>query len=186
MKARRHNRFTYRMEFAVIRIRDWISPPTKALADVGLRAGMTVLDFGCGPGGFSLAAAQLVGPEGRVYALDIQPLALKSVRRAAARRGLGNILALDGSRLTEVPEGGVDMVLLFDVLHIGPQPGSARAMLDAAHHVLKPDGVLCVRDHHLHDEALANAVTGGGLFAAAGREGATFLFAPKKTGKAAT
>jgi predicted methyltransferase len=64
--AQRHSSFTYRMELIVIRLRDLVRSPTKVLMEAGVRPGMVVLDFGCGPGGFSLAAARLVGKEGRV------------------------------------------------------------------------------------------------------------------------
>lgn len=54
--------FSFRLMSAEFRIRDWLHPPIKILQEAGVHRGMTVLDFGCGPGGFSLAAAQLVGP----------------------------------------------------------------------------------------------------------------------------
>lgn len=45
------------------RLRDWLHPLAGILHEAGVRPGMTVLDFGCGPGGLSLAAARLVGPD---------------------------------------------------------------------------------------------------------------------------
>ncbi len=48
-KERKHNRFTYRMEMTVIRVRDLIRPPAKVLLGLGVQTGMTVPDFGCGP-----------------------------------------------------------------------------------------------------------------------------------------
>jgi len=83
----------------VFRLRDMVRPPAKILAEAKLQPGMTVLDFGCGPGGFSLAAARSVGPEGRVYAVDIHPLAVRSVQRAAARQGLDNVRTIRGGTL---------------------------------------------------------------------------------------
>jgi ubiquinone/menaquinone biosynthesis C-methylase UbiE len=163
-KTRKHNWLTYRMELSVIRLRDLIRPPTRVLADVGMQRGMTVLDFGCGPGGFSLAAAGIVGREGVVYALDVQRAALESVRRAAARRGINNLHLLLADEISEVPSASVDMVLLYDVLHIDSDPASARALLKTIHRVLKPDGVLSVRDHHLEERPIVTQVTGGGLF----------------------
>lgn len=163
-KTRKHNWLTYRMELCVIRLRDLIRPPAKVLTDVGVQSGMTVLDFGCGPGGFSLAAAQIVGRNGLVYAVDVQPAALESVRRGAARRGIDNLRPLPGDEISQVPSASVDRVLLYDVLHIDPAPASARALLERIHRVLKPDGVVSVRDHHLEERRLVTQVTGGGLF----------------------
>lgn len=163
-KTHRHNWLTYRMELCVIRLRDLIRPPAKVLTDAGVQSGMTVLDFGCGPGGFSLAAAQIVGRNGVVYAVDVQPAALESVRRGAARGGIDNLRPLLGDEISQVPSASVDMVLLYDVLHIDPDPASARALLETIHRVLKPDGVLSVRDHHLEERPIVTQVTGGGLF----------------------
>jgi ubiquinone/menaquinone biosynthesis C-methylase UbiE len=143
------------------RIRDWLRPPIKIVREAGVHAGMTVLDFGCGPGGFSLAAAHLVGPEGRVFAVDINPLALRSVQRSAARQGLNNIQMVLGGSLADVPAGEVDTILLYDVLHDLPEPGLVLAELSR---VLKPEGDLSVSDHHLKEASLLLMVTDSGLF----------------------
>jgi len=52
--------------------------------------GMTALDIGCGMGHFSLGLARLVGPEGRVVAVDLQPQMLEVVSRRAGRHGLAS------------------------------------------------------------------------------------------------
>jgi tRNA-Thr(GGU) m(6)t(6)A37 methyltransferase TsaA len=62
-----------------------------------------------------------------------------------------------------VPDASVDRALLYDVLHILDAPDVARELLAPAHRVLKPDGRLSVRDHHLKGDALVSLVTGGGL-----------------------
>jgi ubiquinone/menaquinone biosynthesis C-methylase UbiE len=175
-KTRTHNWFTYRIEQLVIRLRDRVRPPANVLLSVGVRTGMTVLDFGCGPGGFSLAAAQIVGPEGLVYALDVQRYALESVHRVAARRGIRNVRTLLGGHVSDVPEESVDIALLYDVLHIPSEPAMVHAMLASIHRVLKSDGVLSVRDHHLQEAALLAKVGGGGLFRPAGRNRWAFQF----------
>lgn len=175
-KRRQHNAVTYRLEMQVIRLRDRLRSPAKVLEAVGVREGMTVLDFGCGPGGFSLAAARLVGPNGRVYAHDVQPLAIEAVRRTAARRGLGNVQTLPSGRLSEIPEASVDVALLYDVLHITPEPESMQSILTAIHRTLKPNGRLSVSDHHIGEVPLSSTLTGGGLFRPAGRTRRTLEF----------
>jgi len=152
---------SFRLMALEFRLRDWLRPPAGILRAAGLRAGMTVLDFGCGPGGFSLAAARLVGPAGRVYALDKNPLALEYVRRAAARCRLGNAQPVTGRYMAETSSVSVDIVLLYDVLHHLDEPGNVFTQL---HRVLKLAGRLSVSDHHMQDEAIMSAVTAGGLF----------------------
>jgi len=68
--------------------------PGKRLNKVPLKKGMTVVDYGCGPGRYTLPAARLVGPKGKVFAVDIQPLAIKTVKGKVACESLTNIEAI--------------------------------------------------------------------------------------------
>ena len=60
----------FRLMAFVFKVRDLFSPPEKTLKDISIEPGSRVLDFGRGPGSFSLAVAQMIGSQGRVYALD--------------------------------------------------------------------------------------------------------------------
>ena len=163
----------FRLMALEFKLRDWLKPPLRILKDAGVKPGMSVLDFGCGPGGFSLAAGRRVGPEGRVYAVDINPLARNSVRQAAEKHGLKNIQTILGDKLGEVPEASVDIALLYDVLHGLPEP---RPVLVQLHRVLKPAGAISVSDHHLQDSELQALVSEGGFFQPAGRSRRTWQF----------
>ena len=68
-------------------MRRLMQDPGKLLAPY-VREGMTVLEPGPGMGFFTLEIARLVGPSGRVVAVDIQPRMLSSLKRRAARAGL--------------------------------------------------------------------------------------------------
>ncbi len=173
--------FSFRVMSLEFRLRDFFRPPERILGEAGIRNGMTVLDFGCGPGGFALAAAKLVGPAGRVYAADNHPLAVKSVRRAAEQHGLGNIRTILGSSLADLPGESVDLTLLYDVLHDLHEPGP---ILADFHRLLKPEGVLSVRDHHMKNERLLSLITGGGLFLLAGGDRRTLRFVKAGTREA--
>ena len=98
-------------------IRDLLKPPVSVLQQIGLMPGQIVLDYGCGPGGWSLAAAKLVGPTGKVYAADINPLALTRVQRTAAKKGLSNIDTILTDCATRLENGSVDIALLLDTYH---------------------------------------------------------------------
>ena len=144
---------------------------------------MAVLDFGCGPGSFSLAAAGQVGPEGRVYAVDIHPLAIRQVRRAAKRLGLSQLQIIRADELPRVPDGSVDIALLFDVLHEIREPGPTLAEI---RRLLRQDGVLAVTDHHLKEASLLHTVTGDSLFRLVpGGRGALRFELTKGTGRGA-
>lgn len=57
--------------------RIWSGPAHWLWERAGIRPGMTVLDVGCGPGHASIDLAEIVGPSGRIYAVDESPLFLK-------------------------------------------------------------------------------------------------------------
>jgi ubiquinone/menaquinone biosynthesis C-methylase UbiE len=143
------------------RLRDWLRPPVNVLREAGVLPGMTVLDFGCGPGSFSLASARLVGTQGHVYALDIHPLAIHMVMCAAERQSLWNIHPIHGSYPDDLPNESTDAVLLYDVLH---DLSEINPILREIHRILKPAGILSASDHHLGESSLRNIVTGSGFF----------------------
>jgi len=91
-----------------------------------VRPGMTVLEPGPGMGYFTLPMANMVGPSGRVVAVDVQPRMLAGLRRRAAKRGLLERLDL---RLAQPQtmgladlSGRIDFVLAFAVAHEMPSP----------------------------------------------------------------
>src|ERR687885_2285006 len=62
-------------------------PPEATLRAAGVASGQTVVDVGCGPGYFTLPAAELVGPRGKVYGVDVQPEMVEACRQRAAEAG---------------------------------------------------------------------------------------------------
>lgn len=69
----------------------WLHETRLLWQRTSLRRGMTVLDVGSGPGFVSLELAEVVGPTGRVIALDESRGSLAKLRVAAKKRGLGHI-----------------------------------------------------------------------------------------------
>jgi ubiquinone/menaquinone biosynthesis C-methylase UbiE len=145
----------------MFRVRDLVRPRKDILIDAGIGPGASVLDFGCGPGGYILPLAKLVGPSGRIYALDINPAAVATVRGLAARRGLANVETILSDGPTGLPDASLDFVLAYDVFHHLSQPGH---ILAEWRRVLKPAGILSVTDHHLKEDKITAGVTASGLF----------------------
>lgn len=156
------------------KIRDLLSPRSEVLKEAGIRPGFRVLDYGCGPGGYVALLADLVGSAGEVHALDIHPLAVRAVRRLAARRGLRNVTVIHSDCGTALPDGSLDAVLLYDVLHGLSRP---EEVLREIHRVLKPDGIVSLSDHHMKGHDILREVSGSGLFTLARRGRRTFTFA---------
>ena len=165
MKLHIHKNLDFHLMSFKFRLRDMLCPPIRILQESGVRLGMTVLDFGCGPGSFSLAAARLVGPQGRVYALDINPLALRIVYRAATRKDLRNVHPIHGRNIDDLMNESIDFVIVYDVLHDIPEPVSVLAEI---HRVLKTNGVLSICDRHLQGASLMSTVPASGFFQLAG------------------
>jgi ubiquinone/menaquinone biosynthesis C-methylase UbiE len=101
--------------------------------------GSIVADFGAGSGFYAIPLAEKVGPEGKVYAFDVQPQAVERIRSLAHLRHLLNIDAivtdLELENATRLKEGVCDAVLIASVLH---QVENPLAVLKEARRILKP------------------------------------------------
>ena len=129
--------------------------PRKLLAPY-VREGMTVLEPGPGMGFFTLEIARLVGPSGRVVAVDLQSRMLSRLKRRAARAGLqervdARLCASDTLAIADLA-GAVDFTLAFALVHelpaAGPffaevataaKPGAGLLFVEPAGHVKAAD-----------------------------------------------
>ncbi|MGE3779492.1 MAG: class I SAM-dependent methyltransferase, partial [Pirellulaceae bacterium] len=88
------------------------------LANLGVRRGMKICDMGCGNGFYSVQLAQMVGPEGQIYGVDIQPEMLAMLKQRAAAQQVQNVTAVQGTVIDpQLPPGKLDMILCVDVYH---------------------------------------------------------------------
>jgi ubiquinone/menaquinone biosynthesis C-methylase UbiE len=156
------NRLLFESMALSFRVRDWLNPPAKVLEPARIDARMTVVDYGCGPGSFSLAAAHRVGPKGQVYGVDIHPAAVRSVERKAAREGLPYLhgVLVEGYA-TGLPAASADRVLLMDMIHMVPDRA---ALLREVHRLLKPEGLAYVDIHHTDPAPIKEQMVNSGLF----------------------
>ena len=83
-----------------------------------IKPGQTICDLGCGNGFYTLELARRVGPEGIVYAVDIQPQMLRLLVARARQEKLFNIKPVLGTFIDpRLPNGKVDLVFCVDVYH---------------------------------------------------------------------
>ena len=114
------------------------------LAALDLRKAMTVADVGAGTGLFTRLFARAVGPEGRVYAVDITPTFVENTVRTAREQGLDNVVGVINSpREVMLPGSSVDLAFLSDTYHHFEYPHSTMRSLYRA---MKPGGELVVID----------------------------------------
>ena len=121
-------------------LRRRLQPHDKVVADLGLQAGMTVLEVGPGAGGYTLAAARRVGPTGKIISGDIEPKIIERLKVRLQEEHITNVEA----RVADVfalpfEDGAFDAIYMVTV--IGEIPTPERAMKEFAR-VLKPGGVL--------------------------------------------
>ena len=114
---------------------------SRQLQKSGVRGGQAVLDFGCGSGHFTIAAARVVGDNGKVYALDVHPLAIEAVKKKVAKEGLSNVRTILSDMDTGLPDESVHVVLLYRTFYLVKDK---QGLLDELHRVLKPDCILSV------------------------------------------
>lgn len=126
--------------------------PEKALDLIGIQPGMTVADVGAGTGYMTLRIARRVGPTGKVYANDIQPVMLERLTENARKADLTNIETVLGSEGDpKLPAGSIDLVVMVDVYHELSEP---QDMLDNIRKSLKPNGRLALVEYKKEDPAI--------------------------------
>jgi len=127
-------------------LRKLVQDPARILSPY-LRPGMTALDAGCAMGFFSLAMAEMVGPEGRVHSVDLQQKMIDSLRRRAQKAGLSERIEARVCGAVDLGiedlAGSVDLALAFAVLHEVPD---ASRFLQQIHAALRADGRLLVAE----------------------------------------
>jgi len=149
----------------------------KRLKKIPLKEGMMVVDYGCGPGRYTLPVAKLVGPKGKVFAVDSQPLAISMVKKKAASEALTNVDAiLVDSYNTGIQESSIDLVLLIDTFHM---ISNRDALFQEIHRILKQDGLLFMDPGHMKVSKAREIVEGNGFFTIVECQGKDMLVALK-------
>lgn len=119
------------------------------LQNLQIKRGMTVCDMGCGNGLYTVKLAELVGPDGHVLAVDIQPEMLRMLQGHADRHLLKRTeLILGEPHDPHLPENSLDLILCVDVYHEFSHP---EHMLLAMRKALKPDGKLVLVEFREED-----------------------------------
>ena len=129
------------------RFRKLMQPPREIVERSGVRAAMTVMELGCGPGTYTIDIARAVGDRGKVYAVDIKPAMIEKLEERMQRtenRDVRNVTpkVADAYELP-FPEGYFDLAVVICALQ--EIPDRQRALRELRR-VLKPQGVLAVSE----------------------------------------
>lgn len=140
-KRKPMSRLSFRMMSMIMTVRGLFRDTKEEVLRSGVGKGDNVLDYGCGTGLSTIPAAEIVGAQGKVYALDIHPLAVETVANKARRKGLVNVQTIHSDLDTGLPDGAVNRVLLFNVL---PMIADRAALFRELYRVLQPGGTVAV------------------------------------------
>lgn len=119
-----------------------LQPPEQVMNAIGLAPGMTVAEIGAGRGRYVMHLANRVGPQGKVYAEDIDAAALDHLRARCARWEVRNVeIVLGDVTDPKLPPGTLDLIFVISSYHHFADPV---ALLRNARRALKPGGVLAI------------------------------------------
>ena len=163
----------FRIMAFTFKVRDFFRPRRDIVKEVGIKEGFHVLDYGCGSGSYVTAVAELVGKSGKIRALDINPFAIKMVKKIIAKKQLLNVDTILSDCNTGLPSDSIDIILLYDTFH---DLADQNMVLEELHRVLKPTGILSFSDHHMKENAIKSKMTKLGLFRLLRKGERTFSF----------
>jgi ubiquinone/menaquinone biosynthesis C-methylase UbiE len=127
--------------------RDLWQRPDQIMDAMAIADASVVADIGAGSGWFTIRLARRVGPQGLVYAEDVQKEMINAISRRVSREGLGNVRAWLGQKNDpRLPPASLDAVLIVDAYH---EIENRVAVLSSLARSLKPQGRIGLVDFRL-------------------------------------
>ena len=125
------------------KLRKLFANPEKTLQGAGIQFGQTVLEVGCGTGFFTIQAAQMIGDQGCLVAMDLLSGYIDQVSKKVKAADLRNVRIVKRNALdTGLDNACMDKALLFGVVPFPSLP--LNRLLPEMHRILKPEGSLAV------------------------------------------
>jgi len=152
----------FKVMHSIMKLIDIVYPYVPARAkSFGIQPGMTVVDYGCGPGRYTVEFARLVKPEGRVIAVDLIQIALLETEKRLKKNGVGTVeLKLAKGYDSGILSESADMICAVDMFHhVDPAQ-----FLKETSRIAKPNGVLMISGGHQTRESIKKAVRDSGLW----------------------
>jgi ubiquinone/menaquinone biosynthesis C-methylase UbiE len=123
--------------------------PQLVIDALEIKSGQTIADLGAGSGYYSFRIAPLVGPAGKVLAIDIEPAMLDAIAQRARREHIGNVATVRSSAQDpHLAPGSVDLLFMVDVYHELEYPYE---MLTNVRTALKPRGRVALIEYRAED-----------------------------------
>jgi ubiquinone/menaquinone biosynthesis C-methylase UbiE len=123
--------------------------PQLVIDALEIKPGQTIADLGAGSGYYSFRIAPLVGPAGKVLAIDIEPGMLDAIAQRARREHVGNVATVRSSAQDpNLAPGSVDLLFMVDVYHELEYPYE---MMTKVRTALKPRGRVALIEYRAED-----------------------------------
>ena len=118
----------------------------KFFQELDLKQEITFLDVASGWGAYSLAAADIIGRDGRIYAVDLWEEGISSLRKEADAKGIQNLRAFVSNAAENIPveDGCVDVCLMATVLHDFVADKVEQQVMKEILRVMKPESTLAI------------------------------------------
>jgi len=159
---------TFKNMTAVFKIVDLLFPYIpRRIKKFDIQPEMTVVDYGCGPGRYTIPISQLVGEKGKVFAVDIHELAIAEVEKKINEKNISNIETVLASGMdagkydTKLSNNCADVVCAIDMFFIIKQSGD---FLLEIKRILKQDGFLIIDDGHQSRKETKRKIEEAGIF----------------------
>ena len=140
--------FSFKVMTVLYKIVDFIIPYiNRRIKKFGIKQGMTIVDYGCGPGRYSTIFSKLVGNEGLVYAIDIHEIAIAAVENKIKKKNITNIKTFqitgydDGKYDTKLSDNTADIVCAIDMFFMIKKPNE---FLSEIKRILRKSGTLII------------------------------------------
>lgn len=162
-KREKMSDMSFKMMTLIFKLVDLMFPYiNRRLKKFGIKEGMTVIDYGCGPGRYSTKLARLVGPKGKVYAVDIHEVAIEVVKRKIEKHGFNNIEPLLIKKYNStLPDNVADVICAIDMFFVIKKPAEFLAELKR---ILKKEGTLIIDDGHQSRSQTKAKILSSGLW----------------------
>ncbi len=135
---------TFKLKDLSWKIKDLFVSSVNKLDTFGIQPGDTIIDYGCGPGRYIRKASQLVGSEGKVYAVDIRDTAISIVSKLKKKKKLNNVYPEKATEyFVPIQENKADLIYALLIFHLIPQPNE---FLNELHRLVKPGGRMILED----------------------------------------
>ncbi len=158
----------FKLMILTYEIIDFIFPYVKnRIKNFNIKEEMTVVDYGCGPGRYTIPFSKIVGQKGEIYAVDIHQMAIEQVKKRIKKFNISNVKTklasgIDDNKYdTGLPEKIADVVCAFDMFFMIKKPTE---FLAETSRILKDDGILIIDDGHQSRNTSKEKINNSNLF----------------------